>query len=336
MRIGMNPFKSVENVIKPKDITITVLVHIPYLSGYYLNSLDILQLTLGSIIKNTEIPFDLMVFDNGSCIEVKSFLKDLLSRELINYLILSAKNIGKNGAWNQILGAAPGKYIVYTDSDIFFHPGWLSEHLRLYEAFPRVGTITGFAMRRKPSFCDRTVELAEANPEIKVNKGKLIPQKQINEFITSLGKDPVKYAAKVKDVQDTIVQIHNVSAYVSAGHFQFMISAELAKQVLPLPSNYPVGRDEQFLDKAIEDSEHLRLATTKVLVEHIGNVLTTKWKKLLSEYAFSSRSFMYSQSGGKKRLPMRLANWRPIRTLTIRICNHIMNLCQRIMIFYSK
>jgi len=43
----------------------------------------------------------------------------------IQYLVLSDKNLGKGGAWNQIFGGAPGEIIVYSDSDVLsILDGW--------------------------------------------------------------------------------------------------------------------------------------------------------------------------------------------------------------------
>jgi len=40
-------------------------------------SLDVLRLCLGSLLANTPRPFDLLVFDNGSCEPVVEYLKGL-------------------------------------------------------------------------------------------------------------------------------------------------------------------------------------------------------------------------------------------------------------------
>jgi len=74
MRIGQNPAKSVKTVVKPERITVAVLNYIPFLSGYYADMMDVLSTSLTSIRESADLPFDLMVFDNGSCEEVKDYL----------------------------------------------------------------------------------------------------------------------------------------------------------------------------------------------------------------------------------------------------------------------
>ena len=123
-RIGRHPLK--EKSIKkpqtnPKEITITTIVYIPSISDYWSNSFDILKLFFDSLIINTQPVYDLMVFDNGSCKKIIEYLIDLRDKGIIQYLILSEKNHRKLGALNYLLQSAPGKYISYADSDVFFY-----------------------------------------------------------------------------------------------------------------------------------------------------------------------------------------------------------------------
>ena len=103
MRLGQNPAKSVKEVAKPQKITVAVLNFIPFLSGYYAEMLDVLKANLGSIWDTADLPYDLLVFDNGSCPEVCSYLLEQKEAGKIQYLILSEKNLGKGGAWNIML-----------------------------------------------------------------------------------------------------------------------------------------------------------------------------------------------------------------------------------------
>ena len=74
MRIGQNPAKFVKSVAKPERVTVAVLNYIPFLSGFYADMLDVLKTSLNGIRESADVPFDLMVFDNGSCAEVKDYL----------------------------------------------------------------------------------------------------------------------------------------------------------------------------------------------------------------------------------------------------------------------
>ena len=162
MRKGQNPAKFVKEVAKPERITVAVLNYIPFLSGFYAEALDVLKVSLESMRNEPGLPFDLMVFDNGSCPEVRDYLVGEKEAGRIQYLILSEKNMGKGGAWNVILAGAPGEIIAYADSDILYYPGWLSRSVELLETFPKVGMVTARPFRTNPEFHTSTREWAQA------------------------------------------------------------------------------------------------------------------------------------------------------------------------------
>lgn len=82
-RVGQNPMRWVKEVRHPERITGTTIVYIPYLGGYWAQGLEVLKLCLGSLRGNTRIPFELMVFDNGSCSEVQDYLLELRRKGII-------------------------------------------------------------------------------------------------------------------------------------------------------------------------------------------------------------------------------------------------------------
>ena len=75
MRTGQNPAKSIKHVAQPERVTVAVVTYIPFLSGYYTESLDVLKVCLDSLWHNTDMSYDLFVFDNASCSEVRDYLR---------------------------------------------------------------------------------------------------------------------------------------------------------------------------------------------------------------------------------------------------------------------
>src|SRR3972149_8005004 len=98
MRLGQNPAKSMDSVAQPKPVTVAVVTYIPFLAGYYAQGLELLRAFLGSIWENTEQPYDLLVFDNASCQEVRSFLLEAQSQGRGPYLLISWAKCWKGGA----------------------------------------------------------------------------------------------------------------------------------------------------------------------------------------------------------------------------------------------
>ena len=167
MRKGQNPAKFVKDVARPERITVALLNYIPFLSGFYAETLDVLKVSLESMRKDAGLPFDLMVFDNGSCPEVRDFLVKEKEEGRIQYLILAEKNMGKGGAWNVILAGAPGEIIAYTDSDVLFSPNWLKRSVEILETFPNVGMVTARPFRTPPEFLESTLKWARQLPNSK-------------------------------------------------------------------------------------------------------------------------------------------------------------------------
>jgi len=115
VRVGHNPARFIEKVAQPAEITVAVVNCIPFLSGFYEQGLDVLKIVIDSLNATREEahPYDVMLFDNHSCAEVREYLKEACDQGKIQYLVLSDTNIGKIGAWNYMFGAAQGKYIVF-------------------------------------------------------------------------------------------------------------------------------------------------------------------------------------------------------------------------------
>lgn len=171
-RLGQNPIKSIPAVKRSERITVAVLNHIPMESGYFEEMREVLSVCINSIHLTSDMPFDLLVFDNGSCKEIQQFLLDLQDKGSIQYLFLSEKNLGKGGAWNIIFSAAPGEIIVFADNDVLFYPHWLSRSVQLLETFPRVGMVTARPFRTKENFYSATLDWARKERTVKVEEGR--------------------------------------------------------------------------------------------------------------------------------------------------------------------
>jgi len=272
MRIGQNPAKFVKDVARPERITVAVLSYIPFLSGFYAETLDVLKVCLDSARKDAGLPFDLLVFDNGSCAEVQDWLLAEQRAGNIQYLILSEKNLGKGGAWNIILSGAPGEIIAYADSDVLFYPGWLSESVRLLETFPNVGMVTARPFRTNPEFYSSTLAWAEAQPDVQVERGHFIPWEVFLEFDLSLGQNEEEIRQRYETTQDVRLTFRGVQAIAGASHWQFAAYKSTLAQFLPFEMNRPMGQVKQ-LDQRMNEAGLLRLMPTQPYAMNLSNTL---------------------------------------------------------------
>ncbi|MFN2152943.1 MAG: glycosyltransferase family A protein [Anaerolineales bacterium] len=277
MRVGQNPAKSVDFVTQPEKVTVAVVSYIPTLGGYYTHSLEVLQTCLGSIWENTHLPYDLLVFDNASCPEVRTYLSEAHAQGKIQYLALSEKNIGKAGAWNFIFGAAPGEFVAYADSDVYHFPGWLEPQIGLLEAFPQAGMVTGMPMWTPAEFSTATVAWLKTNPDVSLERGKFLPWEDYWRHARSLGAEEAKARAHFESVEDVTMLFQGQRYYVGAAHFQFVARKAALRSVLPIPSERPMGQ-VRLLDIALNERGYLRFCTPDWWVQHMGNTLQDEYK----------------------------------------------------------
>jgi glycosyltransferase involved in cell wall biosynthesis len=280
-RVGHNPARFVEEVAQPAEITVTVVNCIPFLSGYYEQSLDVLKAVVESLHATREVnhPYDVMVFDNRSCVEVRDYLKQAADDGKIQYLVLSDTNIGKIGAWNYMFGAAQGKYVVFSDGDVLFRPGWLSASLELFESFPNVGMVTARPLPTPMEYSTATLDWARSQVAGTLEVGHFLDWDVYWEHGRSLGLEEPEKREEIAPTDMYRIQYDGRQAYVGAAHFQFMALADVLRKVIPLPSEQPM-RGERKLDIAFNEMGYLRLAILAPLVVHLGNRLSEGTKIL--------------------------------------------------------
>jgi hypothetical protein len=272
MRKGQNPAKFVDTVARPERITVAVLSYIPFLSGYYAETLDVLKVCLESIWENTDQPYDLLVFDNGSCQEAVDYLQGAHQEGRIQYLILSDKNLGKGGAWNLIFEAAPGEILAYSDSDALFYPGWLTRSLEILEVYPNVGMVTSRPFRTSPEFYSRTVQWAEATPGVTLERGQFTSWEVFLEFDRSLGQPEEQIRSHYESSEDIRLIYQGVRAHAGASHWQFVARKSVLQQFVPFTMDRPMGQVRQ-LDQRLNEAGLLRLMTSDPLVMNMSNSL---------------------------------------------------------------
>jgi len=282
MRLGQNPSKDKLPAYQPPRLGVALLVYIPSLAGYFEHSLEILKYQVASLHHATRMPFNLLVFDNGSCAEVRSSLQKLQAEGWIDFLVCSQHNLGKIGALNWILAALPNELICYADSDVLFRPGWIENSLKILEAFPNAGMISA-----QPCLDDVLRGSGEAHlglagdPRFEIENRLLDPQ-VIEEYALGVGL-PAARTALLQKTHFMVVTRPDlaVQAVLGATHMQFLIPAEVAHKMVPLPTTYGLGREEdRNLDRKVDQGGYLHLSTLEAYVWHMGNVPD---KKTLTE-----------------------------------------------------
>jgi hypothetical protein len=324
-RIGMNPSRGVTLDFEPARTTVAVLVYAPHQAGYFQNRMDVTKMTIQSILANTKEPFDLLVFDNGSSPEMVDYLQSLYGSGLIDYLLLSKRNIGKLNALNMIFNFAPGEIVAYSDDDIFHLPGWLGKHLEIIDTFPNVGAVTGFYIRQRVGMSSEST-LAFANqPGIKTERGLLMPRKWEEEYLINSGRTWERYETEVEGLEDIIVTYKGLEAWVSAHHFQMVSPKKIMQEVLSemLPTGWTdraMGRMVE-MDDLMDSKGYLRFCTREQTVRLMGNVISEEVAQLAQK---SGLSVQAGDTGESSRgLMNRLAQIKGIRYILQGIVNRV-------------
>lgn len=272
MRIGQNPAKFSKTVTKPERITVAVLNYIPVLDGFYSEMLDVLKMSLTTLRETADLPFDLLVFDNGSCEKALQYLADEKQAGRIQHLMLSEKNLGKGGAWNIMLAGAPGEIIAYADNDVLYYPGWLSKSVKILETFPNVGMVTSRPFRTDADLYRSTVAWAEQTPDVQIDQGNFIPWEDFLEFDLSLSKPEEEIRERYETLQDVRLTYHGIQAMAGASHWQFVARKSVLLQFLPFDMDRPMGQVKQ-LDSRMNEAGLLRLMPVEPLVMNMSNSL---------------------------------------------------------------
>jgi glycosyltransferase involved in cell wall biosynthesis len=317
MRKGQNPAKFVKDVARPERITVALLNYIPFLSGFYAETLDVLKVCMESMRRDAGLSFDLMVFDNGSCPEARDFLVKEKEEGRIQYLILAEKNMGKGGAWNVMLTGAPGEIIAYTDSDVLFSPKWLSRSVEILETFPNVGMVTARPFRTPPEYIESTLKWARDAEHAELQEGQFIPWQTFLEFNLSLGQTEEENKKVYAETRDWRITYNGLTAIAGASHWQFTAYKSILQQFLPFDMDKPMGQVRQ-LDKRMNDAGLLRLMVSDPLAMNMSNTLGY----LRGELGNGS-----GEVRRKKRtsLKQRLLEAGPIKKMLLAVYNRIFN-----------
>ncbi|MDT8381275.1 MAG: glycosyltransferase family A protein [Brevefilum sp.] len=324
-RIGMNPSRGVSLDFEPARTTVAVLVYAPHQAGYFENRMDVTKMTLKSILTNTEEPFDLLVFDNGSSPEMVEYLQGLYKNGSIDYLHLSKSNIGKLNALNIIYNIAPGEIVAYCDDDVFHLPGWLGKHLEIIDTFPNVGAVTGFYIRERVALSSEST-LAFANqPDVEAVRGLLMPRKWEEEYLINTGRTWERYESEVAGIEDVIVKYRGLEAWVSAHHFQMVTPKKVMQEILS--EMLPEGWTDRVMGRMIEMDDlmdakgYLRFCTREQTMRLMGNAISDEVAQIAQK---SGLTVNPANTGKKSRgLMNRLAQVKWIRYILQGTVNRI-------------
>ncbi|EXX85373.1 glycosyl transferase family 2, partial [Paenibacillus darwinianus] len=102
------------------------------------NHVEYLKNCIDSIIDNTDLPYEIIVVDNGSTDATAAYLKSLRGR--VRYRLLET-NLGFAAAVNHGLMMAKGRTIVLLNNDVLVTEHWLENMMRCLYSDERIGMV---------------------------------------------------------------------------------------------------------------------------------------------------------------------------------------------------
>ena len=313
----MNPSKLKRSTYHPTRVTVAILVHIPHLTGYFTGRWQVLNACLESLRLNTTMEYDLLVFDNSSCPEIGDYLAQRQADGWIEFLLRSRVNLGKQAALRLIFRVAPGELVAYADDDFYFEPGWLTEQVALFDAFPNAGMISGYVI---PSFFDparisATLAFAERE-EVSIIQGRFTSDKHLQEWAVSTGRTPEQAVQEIGQSVEVVLEYQGRQAFAAANHDQFLAPKQAILEALPPEWSGRLMGGMIEMDQAVNQLGYLRLATRQRTTRHLGNRLDPS---LAERFRFDPTPGVRVGGGTAKPggLWRRFLLWSPIRTLLL-------------------
>lgn len=270
MRTGSNPQKTQKKITLETNHRVVVVVFIPALTGYYRNSLKILELCIKSLIQANKGKYSITVVNNGSCSEVKDLIESYPSEE-IDCLIHHRQNIGKIDA---LVGAARGareQLITLSDADILYKPNWDTATHEVFKAFKKAGSVSPISFRHGLFYGTSSVFKEILLSRLKFSY-KPVPEnfEDQNKYLSSINWNNEKN----DQVKWPIVSRNGIQAIVGSGHQVITIKREVLFSTVPkTPSLTLVGGDSEnkYIDEPIDKAGLMRLSTYNNFAYHMGN-----------------------------------------------------------------
>jgi O-antigen biosynthesis protein len=173
-------------VMKPPQPSVSISVSIIMKVW---NAFEHVRLCAGTLLRNTDVPFELIVIDNGSQPEVVRFLRHLAAADSRVLLIENRENVGPGRANLQGAAQARANLLCLIDSDVLVPQGWLSRLLAVHARHPEVRMLTPMRYHQTIDHPFEPANSLEAWFKVKKENARLSPLRQFYAYSRGLSID---------------------------------------------------------------------------------------------------------------------------------------------------
>lgn len=126
---------------------------------------EVMRKSLESVIETTRhLPVEIIVVDNGGSLEDSQYLLGLCQEKKIQFYVRNSENLYFGFGRNQGIDIACGDFLVFSDNDILYKPGWLDKCINILNKLPAdklimVTPLRTDRMHRQDKFWSGTVNV---------------------------------------------------------------------------------------------------------------------------------------------------------------------------------
>lgn len=266
MRIGNNPNRSAAAPAYLRPVALHVNVYLPNLEGYHAQRMEVVKTCLTTMVQGARMPHTLIITASDTMPEMLRWIEEVLQPDIF----INCKNFGKTASRKMIAQMLPPETILgYSDDDMLFSNNWLAPQIELLKGFPNVACVSGYPVRTSFRWGNDNTK-AWARAEARLTAGRFIPNEWERDFCVSIGRDYAEHIKTSADDVEYLIDYKGMQAYATSHHCQQIGYAGVINKVLKY-NGLAMGSERQF-DEDL-DKLGLRLATTKRLARHIGNIM---------------------------------------------------------------
>ena len=232
MRIGQNPAKFVKEVARPERITVAVLNYIPFLSGFYAETLEVLKVCLESIWQTADLPL------RSAGVRQRQLRRGAR--------IPAGRAAGRAHPVPDPFREEPGQgrglehdlwrrrrvrsSPTPTATPIFTRAGCLAR-VQLLETYPKVGMVTAARSAPKKTFTPAPWNGPRRPPGWRSSRASSSPGRPSGNSISAWGRARRRSAQHYEATQDVRLTYAGVQAFAGASHWQFVARKDGAAAV---------------------------------------------------------------------------------------------------------
>jgi hypothetical protein len=281
LRVGSNPGK--KRRVEGADWyhRIVIPVHIPSIADeYFMESLEILKISLSSLIATIHSQTRISLVSDASCGEVIEFLAQFGDGcSMLDQLLISKTNIGKVNALNSAIKSNNEELFTLADADTLFLPGWQSAVENIFVEFESAGIVSPVPIAGSSMALSENASSTIFGGLIKRRIGRetIKDKNALSRYWESIGPNHFKEAEKEEVL---VLRGDSINAAVGSGHFAITVRSEVFENSPNRPSgSFALGSAEgEYFDRPNNDSGFFRLSTTSNHAFHMGNRLE-EWMK---------------------------------------------------------